>query len=80
MMTRRRAVVARPLAGVAAIILPALLALAATAIFSHPASAATPVAAAAQATPPPPPNALPPNPAMDTRVTTYIQKRFWIGD
>jgi protein-disulfide isomerase len=80
MMTRRRAVAARPLAGVAAMILPALLALVATAMFSHQASAATPVAGAVQPPLPPPPNALPPNPAMDARVTTYIQKRFWIGD
>ena len=83
MMTRRPAVVARRLAGVAAMMmLSALLAMVASAPFSHPAFAATPVppAAAAQATETPPPNALPPNPAMDSRVTAYLQKRFMIDD
>ncbi|HVN29522.1 MAG TPA: thioredoxin domain-containing protein [Candidatus Binataceae bacterium] len=42
------------------------------------ASPAAPVPLPATATPPP--NALPPNPAIDARVTAYIQKRFMIDD
>jgi len=82
MMNRLRALAARPLAGVAAMMLPVLLALVALATFAHPALSATPLPATAapQATETPPPNALPPNPAIDSRVTTYLQKRFMIDD
>ena len=63
--------------------LPALLAAFAWSIFgcaSLTLAAPTPIAAAPQATPTPPPDALPPNPAIDQRVTLWLQKKFMIAD
>jgi len=58
---------------------PVLLAMLSLAIFATN-SFAGPTAAAPLAAPTPPPNALPPNPALDAKVTSYIQKRFMIAD
>jgi len=57
---------------------PALLIAVVLATFS-PASFAI-AADSPQATPTPPPNALPPNPEIDARVTTWIQRKFMIAD
>jgi len=57
----------------------ALFAVLGVATFARESLAANP-AASPQATETPPPNALPPNPALDARVTTYLQKRFMIAD
>jgi len=67
---------------VAAVIVPALLAITIVATFAPESFGAGTPAAPPQptGTPPPPPNALPPNPAIDARVTTYLQKRFMIDD
>jgi len=58
---------------------PALLAMLGLAIFEPQGFAANPPGAP-QASATPPPNALPPNPALDERVTSYLQKRFMIAD
>src|SRR5690348_1939975 len=81
-MTTRRCVGAerRGALGVAAMVVSSLLGALLMAVFAPTSFAADPGAGAAQATPTPPPTALPPNPAMDARVTTYIQKRFMIAD
>jgi protein-disulfide isomerase len=63
---------------VVAVIVPALLAIIIMAIFAPTSFAASP--AAPQSAASPEVNALPPNPAADGRVTTYIQKRFMIDD
>jgi protein-disulfide isomerase len=80
MTNRRRVGAARPFAlGVAAVTVPALLAMLGLAIFAPDSFAANP-ADAAQVIATPPPIALPPNPALDARVTTYLQKTFTIAD
>ena len=80
MTNRRRVGLARPFAfGVAVVMVPALFAVLALATFARQSFAANP-AGSPRATETPPPNALPPNPAVDARVTTYIQKRFMISD
>jgi protein-disulfide isomerase len=71
----------RTIVGVPAMVPPVLLvllALAVTAIFAPSVLAQAPMSRLDA--PPPPPNALPPNPAIDARVTTYMQKRFMIDD
>jgi protein-disulfide isomerase len=81
MMNKRRVGLARLHGrGVPAMVLTALFAMVLT-VFAPDSFAASPtVLAPPLATPTPPPNALPPNPALDAKVTTYIQKRFSIAD
>ena len=80
-MTNRRCVgSARPFSlGVAAVMLSALFAVLGLAAFAPDSFAANPTGSP-QAVPTAPPNALPPNPALDAKVTTYLQKRFKIPD
>ncbi len=78
-MNRRRVGSTRPFAlGVAAVMVSALLALFGLLTFA-PESFAADAAGSPQANAAPP-NALPPNPALDARITTYLQKRFVIAD
>jgi protein-disulfide isomerase len=80
MTNRRRVGSARPFAlGVAAVMVPALLAVLGLATFAPTSLAANPPGGPL-ASPTPPPNALPPNPALDAKVTSYLQKRFMIAD
>jgi protein-disulfide isomerase len=80
MMNRLRVGAARPFAlGVTAVLVPALLLGFGLVAFAPGAFAASP-AASPQANATAAPNALPPNPALDARVTSYLQKRFMIAD
>ncbi len=79
-MTNRPCVgLARPLVlGVAVVMVPVLLALLGRLGLAPEALAATPSIVSSASSPPP--NALPPDPAMDAKVTIFIQKRFMIAD
>jgi protein-disulfide isomerase len=65
--------------GVAAVMVPALLSVLGVAIFAPESIAANPTASPA-ANAAAAPNELPLNPALDARVTSYLQKRFMIAD
>src|ERR1700676_5337718 len=81
MTNRRRVGSARPrVRGVATMVLSALFALVMVAVIGYESFAAAPTAGVPLASPTPPPNALPPNPALDAKVTAYVQKRFMIAD
>jgi protein-disulfide isomerase len=78
MTNRRRVGLARPFFfGVTMVMVLALLAVLGLMVSAE--SFAAP-SGSPLASPTPPPNALPPNPAVDARITTYLQKRFMIDD